>query len=77
MKLKNWLSVFDAEIILEALTRTQQNGKSFNYLNAILTVFKQKDIKTLKNIEAYDRSFKHHSSLLPNRNLGKSHCRSG
>lgn len=56
--LQNWISVFNADIILEAINRTQANGKGFGYLNAILKNFQSKGIQTLEDIEAYDRSFK-------------------
>lgn len=57
--LKTWLTVFDSDVILEAMNRTQSKGKSFVYLNAILTDFKQKEVKTIKDIKEYDESFKH------------------
>ena len=41
------------------MNRTQSKGKSFVYLNAILTDFKQKEVKTIKDIKEYDESFKH------------------
>ena len=49
--LKTWLTVFDSDVILEAMNRTQSKGKSFVYLNAILTDFKQKEVKTEYGIE--------------------------
>ncbi|OJF92815.1 Lin1244/Lin1753 domain-containing protein [Alkalibacterium sp. 20] len=57
-QLKNWLTIFNKEVITEAITRTHMNGKSFSYLNAILTDFMRKGVKSIKDIETYDDSFK-------------------
>lgn len=58
-QLKDWLAVFDQLVILEAINRTHKNGKSFAYLNAVLTDFQQKGVKGFEDITTYDRSFKH------------------
>ena len=57
-QLAYWLMIFDAAVILEAISRTQKNGKGLSYLTAILSDFNRKDVKSLKDIETYDRSFK-------------------
>ena len=57
-QLTDWLDVFEAPVILEAIERTQQNGKRFRYLQAILLNFKRKQVKTLDDLVAYDLSFK-------------------
>lgn len=43
-QLKDWLTVLDKGVILEAIRRTHLNGKSFGYLNTILSDLKQKSV---------------------------------
>ncbi|GEK91217.1 Lin1244/Lin1753 domain-containing protein [Alkalibacterium kapii] len=57
-QLNDWLGVFKAPVILEAIERTQQNGKNYRYLHAILLDFKRKHVKTLADLVAYDVAFK-------------------
>lgn len=57
-QLTDWLDVFEAPVILEAIERTQQNGKRFRYLQAILLDFKRKQVRTLADLVAYDVAFK-------------------
>ncbi|WP_368644681.1 DnaD domain protein [Alkalibacterium putridalgicola] len=59
-QLAYWLTVFEAAVIHEAISRTHKNGKSFSYLTAILSDFNRKGVKTLQDIVAYDQSFKRH-----------------
>ncbi|SFC10514.1 DnaD and phage-associated domain-containing protein [Alkalibacterium subtropicum] len=65
-QLKDWLIALDKEVILEAIRRTHLNGKSFGYLNAILTDFKQKGVHTYEDIAAYDQSFKYRQQSFTN-----------
>lgn len=58
-QLGDWLTVFDKDVILEAIRRTHLNGKSFAYLNAILTDFDHKNVRTYEDIATYDKSFKY------------------
>ena len=57
-QLNKWMDVFDLGVIIEAIDRTHVHGKSYRYLNAILTDFKRKEVKTVKDIASYDQSFK-------------------
>lgn len=57
-QLNTYLADFDPSVILEAINRTQKNRKRFSYLSAILADFKRKNVKTVKDLAAYDRSFK-------------------
>lgn len=62
-QLNTCLADFDPSVILEAINRTQKNRKRFSYLSAILADFKRKNVKTVKDLEAYDRSFKQRQQL--------------
>lgn len=65
-QLKDWLAVFDQSVILEAINRTHLNGKSFAYMNAILTDFQKKGVRRFEDILAYDRTFKHRQKSFTN-----------
>ncbi|WP_368646174.1 Lin1244/Lin1753 domain-containing protein [Alkalibacterium putridalgicola] len=65
-QLKDWLAVFDQSVILEAIRRTHMNGKSYAYLNAILTDFQQKGVRNYEELSTYDRSFKNRQKSFTN-----------
>ncbi|GEK91022.1 Lin1244/Lin1753 domain-containing protein [Alkalibacterium kapii] len=65
-QLKDWLAVFEQSVILEAIRRTHMSGKSFAYMNAILTDFQKKGVRSFEDILPYDRSFKHRQKSFTN-----------
>ncbi|GEK90333.1 DnaD and phage-associated domain-containing protein [Alkalibacterium putridalgicola] len=65
-QLKDWLAVFEQSVILEAIRRTHMSGKSFAYMNAILTDFQKKGVRSFEDISAYDRSFKNRQKSFTN-----------